>query len=353
MKRRCCLFLAVIAALCCLSACGGRAADVASAPSWESGEDTEPVQREPMRIVATIFPEYDWVRAILGGHISHAEITLLLDDGTDLHSYQPTDEDISRIAACDLFLYVGGTSDEPLRQALEKMDGENRRVISLVETLGDRVNEAAPPVSPEYGENGEEGTQPQEGPIRDEHVWLSLKNAALLCGKIAEALAEIDPENGADYLANAAAYSEELAALDADYRNTVENAAQTVLLFGDRCPFCCLAGDYGLTCYAPFAGCAEEAEVEAETVSFLARKADELDLPCILTLEGSDQKLAQAVVQNSKTKDMKILTLNAMQSVTFREVSNGASYLSIMEQNFAVLREALQSDDTGSREDSL
>ena len=153
---------------------------------------------------------------------------------------------------------------------------------------------------------------------------------------------EIDPENGEVYRQNAAAYAEKLHALDAEYRSVVENASFKTLLFGDRFPFRYLADDYGLDYYAAFSGCSAETEASFETVTFLAQKVDELALPAVMTIEGTDHRIAETIVQNTRSKDQAILTMDSMQSVTAKDVQNGAAYLAIMEKNLSVLKEALQ-----------
>ena len=99
--------------------------------------------------------------------------------------------------------------------------------------------------------------------------------------------------------------------------------------------------DYGLSYYAAFAGCSAETEASFETISFLAKKVDELNLPCVLTIEGKDHKIAETVVENTTAKDQKILTMDSMQSTTSQDVKNGTTYLSVMENNLSVLKEAL------------
>ena len=175
----------------------------------------------------------------------------------------------------------------------------------------------------------------------DEHVWLSLKNAEIICQSIADTLGEIDPENKDTYEANVAAYIEELAGLDVQYQDTVDTASRKTVLFGDRFPFRYMVDDYGLNYYAAFAGCSAESEASFETISFLAKKVDELQFPCILTIEGEQHKIAETIKANTQNQDQEILTMNSMQSVTSEDVQNGANYFSIMEENLNVLKQAL------------
>lgn len=229
-----------------------------------------------LRIVTTIFPAYDWVRAILGDQAEQAELTILLDSGVDLHSYQPTAADMIRISDCDLFVYVGGASDKWMDDALKAAANQDRKVINLLEVLGSLVKneEAVEGMQEEAHDHGAE-----EEPEADEHAWLSLKNAQTLCAAISQALQELDPSQKEDYDANTAAYLEKLTDLDTLYQKAVDGAARKTLLFADRFPFRYLVDDYGLNYYAAFSGCSAESEASFDTVSFLAKKVDELGFP--------------------------------------------------------------------------
>lgn len=283
-----------------------------------------------IRIVTTIFPEYDWVREVLGDNPAGAELTLLTESGVDMHSYQPAASDILTIAGCDLFIYVGGESDAWAANALKQRKNDNRLVINLMETLGSDARE----------EELVEGME--DAPEYDEHVWLSLRNAARFVTKISEALQTLDPAHAEDYKKNAEAYLAKLSALDEQYKKAVEAAPVKTLLFGDRFPFRYLTEDYGLTYYAAFVGCSAETEASFATITFLAGKLDELALPAVLTIEGSDGKLAQTVSKTAKPDPARqILSLNSLQSVTKADIDAGATYLGIMTDNLDVLRVAL------------
>ena len=300
-----------------------------------AGPQAESAADEKIRIVTTIFPEYDWVREILGDKADSAEITMLLDNGVDMHSYQHTADDIIKISDCDLFVYVGGESDGWVEGALKSAANKDRKVINLLDVLGDSVKEE------ETVEGMQEEEEDHEEKEYDEHVWLSLKNAKTLVGAISAALQEIDPHNKDAYAANAEAYGQKLSALDAEYQKAVSAGTYKTVLFGDRFPFRYLVDDYGLSYYAAFAGCSAESEASFETVSFLARKVDEGKLPCVLTIEGAQHKIAETVVQNTAGKNQKILTMDSMQSTTSQDGARGTTYLSLMAKNLDVLKEAL------------
>ena len=294
-----------------------------------------------IRVVTTIFPIYDWVREI-AGDTGNTEITLLLDSGVDLHSFQPSAQDILKVATCDLFIYVGGESDEWAEDALAEAVNPDMVVISLVEALGENAKAEEIVEGMEAEEEEEEGEEgEEEEPEIDEHVWLSLRNAQVFTSAIADALAQKDSANADSYRANAEAYGAKLAALDAAYAGAVDSAAHKTLLFGDRFPFRYLTDDYGLAYYAAFAGCSAETEASFETVIFLAKKTDELQLPAVLTIEGKDHRIAETIIGSTADKNRKLLTLNSMQGTTANDIEQGATYLKIMEDNLAVLKEAL------------
>ena len=290
-------------------------------------------------IVTTIFPEYDWVREITKGN-ENVEITMLLDKGVDLHSFQPTADDIVKVSSCDMFIYVGGESDEWVEDALKGATNKDMVVINLLDVLGDSVKEEEL-VEGMEGEEEEEESEEEEGPEYDEHVWLSLKNAEVLCQYISDELCKIDPDNKETYETNVKAYIAQLDTLDKEYEAAISNASVKTVLFGDRFPFRYLVDDYGLDYYAAFVGCSAESEASFETIKFLADKTDELGLNAILQIESADGKIAQTIKDTTKTKSQQILTMDSMQSVTSKDVSAGATYLGIMQENLSVLSQAI------------
>ncbi len=307
------------------------------------GKQNDTNQTDKLSIVTTIFPEYDWVREILGEKADNAEITMLLDNGVDLHSYQPTADDIVKISDCDLFIYVGGESDEWVEDALRNAANGNMKVINLLEVLGDSVKTEEIVEGMQEAEHEQEDAEEHEHEEEaDEHVWLSLKNAKMLVRVISKALQELDPDSKDIYAANADAYVKKLSALDAEYQAAVDAASNKTILFGDRFPFRYLVDDYGLHYYAAFVGCSTETEAGFETISFLAKRVDEWKLPCVLTIEGAQHKIAETVVRNTTAKNQRVLTMDSMQSTTSKDVKNGTTYLSVMEKNLSVLKEALR-----------
>ena len=327
MKKLLSVFTALSLTAGCITACSTN-----NAPTADS---------KNLQIVTTIFPEYDWVMNILGDNPANAEVTMLLDNGADLHSYQPTASDILKISTCDVFVYVGGESDEWVDDVLKEATNKDMVVINLMDELGNAVKEEEI-IEGMEGHDHDHEHHHEEGEVEyDEHVWLSLKNASVLVGAISEAIAKADSANAATYRANASAYIDKLNALDKEYSDMVNAAARNVLVFGDRFPFRYMIDDYSLVYYAAFVGCSAESEASFETIMFLAGKVDENSLTSVITIEGKEHKIAETIISNTATKDQKILTLDSMQTTTMADVKNGITYISVMESNYEVLKEAL------------
>lgn len=359
--------------------------------SAESNENSNKKMPAPKKvsIVATIYPQYDWLKNVLGDRLDAVNLKLLIKNGTDLHSYKPSAQDIAAIASADMVVYVGGESDEWIEKALNATPKEGRVQVNLMEALGDRVKEEEvvegmqgeeehehhhehgdPSATSgtedhhehaeehehhehaeahedhdnhEHAEEHEDGHHHHEEAENDEHVWLSLKNAEILVRNLAEALAKLDTAHASEYHMNAALYVAKISALDAQYRAATDSASNKTILFGDRFPFRYLVDDYGIKYFAAFVGCSAESEASFETVAFLAGKMDSLALPAIFTIDGSNGKIARAILDASKkSKDALVLTLNSMQSVTDTQMQSGIDYLSIMQSNLEVLKKAIK-----------
>ena len=308
-------------------------------------------------IVCVTYPEYDWVINILGDKASNFDVTLLQNNGTDLHSYQPSIKDMAKISVCDMLVFVGGESDEWIEKAVSEAKNKKMIAFNMMEALGDKVKEEEVVEGMqaeeeeeehehehhhEHADHDHEHHHHHDEVEYDEHVWLSLRNAAALVDAIAQKICALDPSAAASYKANAAAYIKALNDLDAQYKKAVSAAGKKTILFGDRFPFRYLADDYNLKYYAAFVGCSAETEASFETVVFLAKKVDELGLPAVLTIEKSDKKIAKTIVSNTKKKSAEILEMDSLQSITPKDIKAGRSYLSAMKKNLEVLKKALR-----------
>ena len=323
-KKTLSLITAGVLMTCSLSACGSK-----GVPEKDKNR---------IHIVTTAFPEYDWVMNILGDDPADIDVDLLTDNGIDLHSFSPTAEDIMNISSCDIFILNGGESDSWANDALKSATNKDMIVLDMLDILGDSVKEEE--IIEGMKEEADHGDTEEHD--MDEHVWLSLRNASVLTERISEAIQSADPANASLYKRNTSSYTEKLRALDREYTEAVISAKKHTLLFGDRFPFRYLTDDYGLDYYAAFAGCSAETEASFETISFLSKKADELSLDAVITLEGSDKKIAETIAKNTRSGELSILTMDSMQSVTKEDIANGKTDISVMEKDLSVLKEALK-----------
>ena len=315
MKRIISVLLCAVVLIAAFAGCG----------SAKSGSGKQ------LKIIATIYPEYELVKQIVGD-VDNVEVDLLLDKGVDLHSFQPTAKDIINISSSDVFIYVGGESDKWVDDVLKEAQNKDIKALNLIEALGDMAKEEKTVEGMQSEDEGEE----DEKEI-DEHIWLSVKNASKLCKSIADTLGEKDPDNKETYSKNSEAYIAKLNELDGQYEQACKSAKNNTLIFADRFPFRYLTDDYKLKYYAAFSGCSAESEASFKTLVFLANKLDELKLNKLIIIDGSDKKIADAVIDTAKTKDVEVLTLNSMQSA----VGDDDTYLSIMQSNLEVLKKAL------------
>ena len=349
MKKILSAFICLILMTTIFAGCGS---------SSSGSKDSSSSDGKKLSIVTTIFPEYDWVKNILGEKDVNVDLTMLIDNGVDLHSYQPSTDDIVKISKCDIFIYVGGESDKWVDDALKQAKNKDMTVIDLLDVLGDKVkNEEHKEGMEEHEhEHGDEDSDhdhehedsdhdhehEEEEEEKDEHVWLSLKNAVTICNAICDKICEKDEANKDTYKANTKSYVQALEKLDKQYKETIDGAKTKTLVFGDRFPFRYLVDDYGLDYFAAFAGCSAESEASFDTVIFLAKKVDELGLKSIFQIEGSKGDIAKTVKDNTKDKDQEIYTLNSLQSITKKDIDNDVTYLGEMEKNLNVLRDALK-----------
>lgn len=350
-----------------LAACTKKAQETTAALTTTAESSAETTTEQPMttdgdkiQVVSTIFPGYDWAREIIGEKMDDYELTYLMDKGMDLHSFQPSAADISKIKSADLFIYVGGESDAWVDEVLKDSMNSKQQVINLVEVLGDKALDEEVKEGMEdhdhadHDHEGENHDHEHEGEdhdhdhdhedVKDEHVWLSLKNAQVFVQEITKALVYVDAKNADGLKENEQMYLEELQNLDAAYQSAVDGANVKTVLFGDRFPFRYLVDDYGLDYYAAFVGCSTDTEASFETVTFLSKKVDELALKNIFIIENSDGKLAKTITENTADKSQNTIVLDSLQSVSKKDIEDGKSYLGVMTQNLEVLRSALANE---------
>lgn len=335
-----------------------------------------------LQIVTTIFPPYDFARAIGGDKVN---VTMLLSPGEEVHSYEPTPLDIRKIRQCGLFLYVGGENDVWVERILDNM-GEDRpqalRLVDLTDTLEEEIvegmmeergghdyeghdheghdhedhdhedhdHEEAETHDHEdhdheeadvhgHGEHAHSGdSSEEEHEEADEHVWTSPVKAAEIILAIADKMEELDPDNAESYKTNAGAYVEQILNLDAQYREIAENAERATIVFGDRFPIRYFAQEYGLDYFAAFPGCSSESEPSASTLAFLIDKVREEQIPVVFSIEFSNGNIARAICESTGAVRR---TFWSCHNVTKEQMESGATYVSLMTENLDAVREAL------------
>lgn len=347
-------FLACLLMVVLLVACNSnKAPEMAEDPASEAIPDdqADSIQKDgdAISVVTNTFPAYDWVKNITEG--TDVEVTNLTDNGVSLHNYEPSAQDIEKIAKANLFLYVGGESDEWAPDAAKQ--APNAKVLNMLEILGDAVKEEEVKEGMEHEHEHEDGDEDHEHGDEDhdhdhdheheeieydEHVWLSAKNVKTISMAIADALAEIDPKNADKFKANYEAYAEKLDALQNDFDEMRKAAKHDTILVVDRFPFRYLVSDLDLDYFAAFVGCSAESEASFETISFLAQKVDELGIKHIIKLAGSDGKIADTVKNASKAKDQDIIEMTSMENASSND---GKSYIDYMQMNLDALKKAL------------
>lgn len=283
------------------------------------------------KIVVTSFAAYDWLVEILGNRAENFNICYLLDSGADMHSYQPSVDDMADIKDCDFLILVGGESEEWIIDSIENSENHNI-ILNFSELLCDNMK----------FEEHIEGMQDheEEESEYDEHVWLSLKNAKRICEAICQFICEIDGENSGYYELNLSNYVDSLESLDMKYRDAISSSQIDTLIFADRFPFRYLTEDYGLKYYAAFAGCSAESEASFDTLIFLCDKADEVGAGAVIELEKSNDRIARTIAGNIKN-EVEIVTMDSMQSVSCSDIKNGAKYINIMKENLNAVITAL------------
>lgn len=298
---------------------------------FATGCETNKKSNDKLSIVSTIFPGYDFARQIAD---KNADITMLLSPGMESHNYDPTPQDIIKIENADIFIYVGGESDEWVDDILDNIDTSKTKVIKMmdsVDTLEEEVVEG-------MQEETEEETGGEHEEEYDEHVWTSPKNAIKLTKAISNAIIEKDAENKEQYENNTTAYVEKLESLDSDFKAIINNASRKEIIFGDRFPLRYFVEEYGLTYYAAFPGCSSDTEANASTIAFLIDKVKEDQIPVVFYIEMSNQKIAKTIAEETGAKTLEFHTAH---NVTKQEFNNGITYIDIMKNNIKVLKEAL------------
>ena len=329
MKRILTLFL-TLALILSLAAC--------AAPG-EKADDGK------IQIVATLFPYYDFARAIAGGR---ADVTLLLSPGREAHSFEPTPLDAVTISEADVFLYNGGEGEYWVEEMLDAA-GEHiavkARMMDHVDALGEEFSEGmqgadAHDHDHDHGDHDHESGEAHDSDEieYDEHIWTSPKNAAILCRAVCDAICTADPANEDFYRANCDDYCAQIEALDARFADLCESAPRKLLVFADRFPMLYFCREFGLDYRAAFHGCSGDTEPSLATIKYLIDKVENENIPVVYTIDFGTKKVAAVV---SECTGAAIETIYSMQTVSRTDFDAGETYLTLMERNYDALRKGL------------
>lgn len=286
-----------------------------------------------LSIVTTIFPPYDFARRLAG---DLADVTMLVGPGEEIHTYEPTPQDILRIQNADIFIYAGGESESWVNGILGSFDSSGIETIDMMELCEVVEEEIVEGMEAEADDHKE--TSGADEKEYDEHVWTSVDNAQIISQAIADALCDADEEHAAAYRENCESYLAELSSLKKEIGQIVSGADRKTLIFGDRFPVRYFTEEFGLDYYAAFPGCAEQTEPSAGTVAFLINKVREENIPVVFYIEMSNGKVAQTIAESTNAKT---LCFNSCHNLTMEQFKSGVTYIDLMKQNADALKEAL------------
>ena len=291
-------------------------------------------------VIASNFPGYDFARAVVKD-VDGAEVKMLLSPGGEMHDFEPTPQDIINIKKSDVFIYVGGESDEWIEDVIDDIDLNKTKVIRLMDLVTVYEEEEVPGMEEEEEEHHhheEHDDEDHEEIEYDEHVWTSPINAIKIVNSLKDEFVKMDKDNADAYTKNAKTYTDELQKIDTEIRSIVANGKRNLLVFGDRFPLRYFTEEYGLTYSAAFKGCSEQSEASAKTITFLIDKVKENNIPVVLHIELSNKKISETI---SKETGAEVLEFNSAHNISQKDFDSGLTYVNIMKKNIEVLKQAL------------
>ena len=284
----------------------------------------EKEKSEKLKIVCTLFPQYDFTRQLVG---DKAEVTLLLTPGTDSHSYDPSPVDMVKINESDLFIYTGQVMESWAAEVVGSLN-ESVAVLSLSE--GKRLKENADASSSHVEEDHDHSADP--------HIWTSPVNAMLIVREICDKICEADPGNEAFYRANEEAYLNKLNELDSAIRAVTEKAENKTVVMCDRFALVYFCEEYSLDYVAAFDACTSNTEPSPAVIVEITKTVQDKKIPAVFCAELSNRKVAEAV---SAQTGAEVLELHSCHNLSADDFNAGETYFSLMYKNADNLKIAL------------
>ena len=304
-----------------------------------------------LKVVTTIFPEYDITRAIAKDKV---DLELMIKPGVDVHSFTPTPQDIKTVQNSDIFVYGGTEHDKWVENLTKSIDMKNKKVVKLVDGIQQLEEESVDGMKHEHhhdDEKEDEHNHDHKHEKKDEHdhkyesekeldphYWTSPKNAIQMVKTITNALVEKDSDNAEFYKENAKNYIKQLEGVDKELHDVVDNAKIKKVVIADRFPFRYLFKDLGLEYRALFSGCSVESTASAGQIKKMVDYVKENKIPVVYHIEMGKGELAETVAKNSGAK---VKLLHSIHTVTKEDFDKGVTYIDLMKQNVEALKEGL------------
>ena len=304
-------------------------------PSCSSEENRDDGK---LKVITTVFPEYDFARVIGGDKVSVSMLT-----SGDIHSFEPSLVDVNKISSADVFIYVGGASFAWVDGILDRIKSPDLIVVNLFDSVEKLCSGSGGLIiEPDKHKDEHESSHEGESDLHfDEHIWTSPKNASMMCDAICDALVKADPDNKSYYESNCLEYGSELDKLDSLYKEVVSEAERKTIVVADRFPFVYMCNEYNLSYCAAMTGCSSASDISFATVVSLANAIKENGIKTVIYTDFSDSNIIDTVEKQLGDYKIKRKMLNSCQTVREKDIKNGVTYLSLMTENAEVLREVL------------
>ena len=290
---------------------------------------------QKLSIVSTIFPYYDFAAEISK---DKATVSLLIPPGCEPHDFDFSPQDIIEINNADIFIYNGGESDSWVESILENID-PSVKVIRCFDYVNPLYEDDSALESEEHHHNEtDEEEHHHEEQEYDEHIWTSPKNAINIVNAISREIINTDKSNEDYYSKNCNNYIKELKNLDNKLEQISNQAKNNTLVIADRFPFLYLTQHYNFQHLSAFSGCSSQTQPSIKTVTTIIDYVNENNIPVVFKCDFSSDSFPNIIREDSNAK---VGTLYSCHNVTKDMFNKGESYISLMEKNCEILKEAV------------